>query len=101
MSCRRWSASSGRPLTNAHQARFCEAQAWPARQPIKLVAVFPPKHSILTITDTSPPIRGAGSGSKEAVLENGMKVKVNLLCDVGDKVRIDTETQEFKERIAK
>ncbi len=67
----------------------------------QLVAVFPPKHSILTITETSPPIRGAGSGQKEAVLENGMKVKVNLLCDVGDKVRIDTETGEFKERIAK
>ena len=66
-----------------------------------LVAVFPPKHSTLTITDTSPPIRGAGSGTKEAVLENGMKVKVNMLCDVGDKVRIDTETSEFKERIAK
>ena len=29
-----------------------------------------------------------------------MKVKVNMLCDVGDKVRIDTETLEFKERIA-
>jgi elongation factor P len=67
----------------------------------QLVAVFPPKHSVLTITDTSPPIRGAGTGQKEAVVENGMKVKVNMLCDVGDKVRIDTETLEFKERIAK
>lgn len=67
----------------------------------ELVAVFPPKHSVLTITETSPPIRGAGSGTKEAVVENGMKVKVNMLCDVGDKVRIDTETGEFKERIAK
>ncbi|MBK8096887.1 MAG: hypothetical protein IPK26_07260 [Planctomycetes bacterium] len=66
-----------------------------------LVAVFPPKHSVLTITETSPPIRGAGTGQKEAVLENGMKVKVGMLCDVGDKVRIDTETGEFKERIAK
>jgi elongation factor P len=66
-----------------------------------LVAVFPPKHSVLTITDTSPPIRGAGTGQKEAVLENGMKVKVSMLCDVGDKVRLDTETGEFKERIAK
>ncbi|HEX5054542.1 MAG TPA: hypothetical protein VFZ65_22385 [Planctomycetota bacterium] len=67
----------------------------------QLVAVFPPKHSILTITETSPPIRGAGTGTKEAVLENGLKVKVNMLCDTGDKVRIDTETLEFKERIAK
>lgn len=66
-----------------------------------LVAVFPPKHSVLTITETSPPIRGAGTGQKEAVLENGMKAKVGMLCDVGDKVRIDTETGEFKERIAK
>lgn len=66
-----------------------------------LVAVFPPKHSVLTITETSPPIRGAGSGTKEATLENGMKAKVNMLCDVGDKVRLDTETGEFKERIAK
>ena len=67
----------------------------------QLVAVFPPKHSVLTITETSPPIRGAGSGTKEATLENGMKAKVNMLCDTGDKVRIDTETGEFKERIAK
>lgn len=67
----------------------------------QLVAVFPPKFAVLTITETAPPMRGGGSGTKEALLENGMKVKVNLLCDVGDKVRIDTETQEFKERIAK
>ncbi len=67
----------------------------------QLVAVFPPKFAVLEITETSPPMRGAGSGTKEAVLENGLKVKVNLLCDVGDKVRIDTETLEFRERIAK
>ncbi|MEZ6037200.1 MAG: hypothetical protein R3F29_06950 [Planctomycetota bacterium] len=67
----------------------------------QLVTINPPKHSILTITETSPPIRGAGSGNKEATLENGLKVKVNLLCDIGDKVRIETETMEFKERIAK
>ena len=67
----------------------------------QMVAINPPKHSIVEITETAPPIRGAGSGQKEALLANGMKVKVNLLCDVGDKVRIETETLEFKERIAK
>ena len=66
-----------------------------------LVAINPPKHAILTITETAPPMKGGGSGSKEALLDNGVKVKVNLLCDVGDKVRIETETLEFKERIAK
>ena len=64
-----------------------------------LVAVFPPRFSILAITETSPPIRGGGTGTKEAVLENGVTVKVNLLCDVGEKVRIDTETLEFRERV--
>jgi hypothetical protein len=31
----------------------------------QLVAVFPPKHSTLTITDTSPPIRGGGQGRRK------------------------------------
>jgi elongation factor P len=84
-----------------------DALKWPAETYTgfyvsgQLVSVLPPKHAVLTITETSPPIRGAGTGQKEAVLENGMKVKVNMLCDVGDKVRLDTETLEFKERIAK
>jgi len=84
-----------------------DALFWPAEHyrgffvSDQLVAVFPPKHAIVAIKDTSPPIRGAGTGQKEAVLENGVKVKVGMLCDVGEKVRIDTETLEFKERIAK
>lgn len=65
----------------------------------KLVSVSPPKTSVLEVKETAPPIRGAGTGMKEAVLANGMKVKVSLLTDVGDKVRIDTETLEFKERV--
>ncbi len=64
-----------------------------------LVTVTPPRFSVLKITDTAPPMKGGGTGTKEAVLENGMKVKVNLLCATGDKVRIDTETLEFRERI--
>lgn len=65
----------------------------------RLVSVSPPKTAVLKITETAPPLRGYGTGQKEAVLENGVKVKVGLLCDVGDRVRIDTETLEFKERV--
>jgi elongation factor P len=65
----------------------------------QLVSVMPPRFSVLKITDTAPPMKGGGTGTKEAVLENGTKVKVNLLCATGDKVRIDTETLEFRERI--
>ncbi|MFN3243600.1 MAG: hypothetical protein ACE37K_18995 [Planctomycetota bacterium] len=67
----------------------------------ELVSVQPPKYSLLEVTETAPPIKGAGSGSKDAVLENGMTIKVNQLCDVGDQVKVDTETGEFKERIAR
>ena len=82
-----------------------DALKWPAAVYIgffvngTLVSVMPPRYSVLAITDTTPPIRGAGTGQKEAVLENGVKVKVNMLCDVGDKLRIATETMEFRERI--
>src|SRR5690606_21319738 len=37
-----------------------------------LVAVYPPRHSVLTVTETDPPMRGAGTGQKDAVLENGV-----------------------------
>jgi len=65
----------------------------------QLVFVLPPKTVVLRVTETSPPVKGAGTGLKDAILENGMKVRVGNLVDVGNKVRIDTETGEFKERV--
>jgi elongation factor P len=82
-----------------------DALRWPADAYVgfyvsgRLVSVSPPKTAIVTIAETAPPIRNAGTGMKEAILENGLKVKVGLLADVGDRVRIDTETLEFKERV--
>lgn len=66
----------------------------------RLIAVSPPNSVIAVVKETAPPMRGAGSGMKDAVLDNGIKVKVNLLTDIGDKVRIDSETLEFKERVS-
>jgi elongation factor P len=64
-----------------------------------LFTVSPPAPVIATVVDTSPPLRGGGgSGLKDAVLDNGVKVRVGLIVDRGDKVRIDPETLEFKER---
>lgn len=65
----------------------------------QLVFVMPPSSVVLEVTETAPPIRGVGSGLKDAMLVNGMKVRVGNLVDVGNKVRIDTDTMEFKERI--
>ena len=65
----------------------------------QLVFVNPPPNVVLAVKDTTPPIKNAGTSLKDAVLENGMKVRVNPNVAIGDKVRIDTETGEFKERV--
>lgn len=65
----------------------------------ELVTVKPPLFAIVEITDTTPPVKGVGSGTKEATLANGMSMKVSQLCSIGDKVKVDTETGAFKERI--
>jgi elongation factor P len=83
-----------------------DALLWPSEVYVgffvqeQLLAVNPPKTSVLKVTETAPATRGGGNtGMKEAMLENGVKVKVNLLTEIGDRVRVDTETLEFKERI--
>jgi hypothetical protein len=46
-------------------------------------------------------MRGAGStGLKDAMLVNGIKVRVANLVANGEKVRIDPVTLEYRERIA-
>lgn len=65
----------------------------------ELLTVFPPRFAVCTVTETAPPVKNAGTGLKEAVLENGMTVKVNNIVSIGDRVRVETETMEFKERV--
>jgi translation elongation factor P/translation initiation factor 5A len=65
----------------------------------KLVSVSTPTSVTGKVVETAPPIRGAGSGMKDALLENGVKVKVSQLTQVGDRVRLDAETLEFRERL--
>lgn len=66
----------------------------------RLVTVMLPTTLVAVVAETEPGIRGAGSGLKDAVLENGIRVKVGLLVNPGDRVRLDPETLEYKERIA-
>ena len=67
----------------------------------KLLSISPPASVIVEVKDTAPPMRGAGStGLKDALLVNGIKVRVANLVATGEKVRIDPVTLEFRERIA-
>lgn len=63
---------------------------------------IPPKVT-LKVKSTSPGVKGNSATNiyKQAVLENGMKVKVPLFIGVGEIIRIDTRTGEYTERAKK
>jgi elongation factor P len=65
----------------------------------RLVTVTLPSSLVLAVADTTPSVKGIPNATKDAVLENGITVKVGLFINVGDRVRIDTETLEVKERV--
>ena len=55
----------------------------------------------LTVTKTEPGVKGdtATNVTKNAVLETGAEIKVPMFVNEGDKVRIDTRTSEYMERV--
>jgi elongation factor P len=61
---------------------------------------IPPK-VILEVTDTNPGVKGNSATNiyKPATLSNGLEVKVPLFIKKGDKVRVDTRTSEYVERV--
>ena len=66
----------------------------------KVFAVEPPLFVELEITDTEPGFKGdtATGAVKPATVETGAMVKVPLFINIGDKIRIDTRTEEYMER---
>ena len=64
------------------------------------ISVTPPNHVILEVADTDPGLKGdtAGSGGKPATLSTGVVVQVPLFISIGDKVKVDTRTNEYSGR---
>lgn len=60
-----------------------------------------PHSLIYTVSETGPAERGntVASVYKEAKLDNGLTVKVPIFIKVGDKVKVDTKTGEYAERV--
>lgn len=67
----------------------------------EILNVSLPNFIELQITHTEPGIKGdtAKSGSKPATTETGAVIQVPLFIDVGDKVKIDTRTGAYVERV--
>jgi elongation factor P len=65
-----------------------------------ILGISLPNSVTLKITSTDPGLRGntAQGGSKPAVLETGLKVKVPLFLKEGEEIVIDTRTSEYIER---
>lgn len=61
------------------------------------LAVTPPNHVVLEITDTDPGLKGdtAQGGTKPATLSTGAVVKVPLFLEIGETVKVDTRTGEY------
>jgi elongation factor P len=57
---------------------------------------------VLKIAETDPGVKGNSAANifKIAKLENGMSLKVPLFIKVGDKVRVDTRSSDYIERVS-
>jgi elongation factor P len=67
----------------------------------EVVSVEPPAHVDLEVAETDPGLKGdtATGGSKPATLETGLVVQVPLFVNVGDRVRVDTRSNEYLTRV--
>lgn len=65
------------------------------------ISVNLPNVVVREITYTEPAVRGDTSGkvTKPAQVGNNHTVMVPLFCNIGDKIEIDTRTDEYKSRV--
>ena len=64
-------------------------------------SVEPPNFVELEVSETEPGVQGDTSkaGNKPATLETGYNIQVPLFVNQGDKIRVDTRTGTYMERV--
>ncbi len=67
----------------------------------KPVTISLPTKVEYTVTEAPPGVRGdsAGSVTKQITLENGLTIQAPMFINSGDKIRVNTETGEYVERV--
>ncbi len=87
----------------AEAMKFVKEEMMVSIQSYKGVAfsVEPPNFVELEVTETEPGIQGDTSkaGNKPAKLETGFNINVPLFINMGDKIRVDTRTGTYMERV--
>ena len=91
------------------EAALGDAKKWLKDQDICLVTLWnsqpiiveAPNFVVLEVTDTDPGLRGdtSGSGGKPATLETGAVVRVPLFVQIGEKIKVDTRSNEYVSRV--
>ena len=68
----------------------------------QLISMTPPQHVVLEVTHTEPAAKGntATNVTKPATIETGAMVQVPLFVKEGEKIRVDTRTGEYCERVS-
>ena len=66
------------------------------------ITVNLPTHVELEVTETPPAFRGdtAQGGTKPATLETGLRINVPMFITQGTKIRVDTRTGSYTERVS-
>lgn len=67
----------------------------------KPISLELPNFVELVVTETDPGLKGdtASGGKKKAIMETGLQINVPLFIKQGEKLKIDTRTGEFVERV--
>lgn len=67
----------------------------------KLTGIELPANVVLTVTSTVPGVKGDSVSNmvKPATLDTGLEINVPLFVKEGDKIRVDTRTSSYVERV--
>ena len=79
-----------------------EAVVWDNDGEEQIISVKLPVKMEFIVKDAPPSIKGntANGGGKLVTLENGIKISVPFFVEAGEKIRINTETGEYVERVS-
>ncbi len=80
-----------------------ESVVWDDDGEPKIINIKLPIKMEFIVKEAPPAIKGntASGGGKLATLENGVKITVPFFVETGDKIIINTETNEYAERVSK
>ncbi|MEK7118884.1 MAG: hypothetical protein AAB869_04700 [Patescibacteria group bacterium] len=69
----------------------------------RIISIRPPVKAELKVTEAAPAVKGNTSGNalKTITLETGTTINVPMFINLGDIIRVNTETGEYAERVTK